>query len=163
MLGIYGTAQLPVTLVGVVLLVAALALIVAETQTGSGLLGAGGVLALVLGGLLLFDTDTEALAVSVPIAVGVGLGLGGLVLLAARRAVQAREAPVRGGREDLIGVSATVRSPLEPVGQVHARGALWRARPVEGAASPAVGAPVVVEAVEGLTLRVREQPTKEES
>lgn len=155
-LGLYGTAQLPVTVVGVALLVAALALIAAETQTGAGVLGVAGVVALVAGGLVLFDTDTEALAVSVPVAVAVGAVLGGLTLVAANRVMAARHARVRGGGEDLIGAPATVRRALAPTGQVYTRGALWRARPVEGLSeAPAVGERVVVEDVEGLTLRVR--------
>lgn len=170
-LGLYGTAQLPVTVVGVALLVAALVLIAAETQTGAGVLGVAGVVALVVGGLLLFDTDTEALAVSVPVAVAVGAFLGGLTLVAANRVMAARHARVRGGGEDLVGAPATVRTELAPTGQVYTHGALWRARPVEGLGeAPAVGEHVVVEAVEGLTLRVRppreaerETPEEEQS
>ena len=58
------------------------------------------------------------------------------------------------GSEELIGEQAVVRSPLDPVGHVFVRGALWRAVADDSAALQ-VGDRVVVEKVEGLTLTVR--------
>ncbi len=156
LLGLYGTAQLPVAVTGVLLLLLALGLLVAETQTPTaGALGAAGIAALIAGGLLLYDTDSEQVAVSPPVVVAVGALLGSFTLFAASRALALRRAPPHGGPEDLVGRSATVRSPLEPQGHVYVEGALWRARVVDGAPAPAVGERVVVDAVDGLTLHVR--------
>jgi len=156
LLGLYGTAQLPLAVTGVLLLLLALALLVAETQTPTaGVLGAAGVASLIAGGLLLYDTDSDALAVSPPVVVVVGGLLGVFTLFATSRALAARRAPPRGGPEELVGRSAQVRAPLDPEGQVFVAGALWRAR-VTGDQGPiAAGEPVVVEAVDGLTLHVR--------
>jgi membrane-bound serine protease (ClpP class) len=61
---------------------------------------------------------------------------------------------VHTGSEELIGAKGVVRAPLDPVGHVFVRGALWRA--IGPDATPlGVGAEVVVEKVEGLTLMVR--------
>jgi membrane-bound serine protease (ClpP class) len=162
-LGLYGSAQLPVTIAGVALLLLGLGLIVAETQLPSfGVAGAAGIAALVVGGLLLYDTDSDALAVSLPAAIATGVVLGGFVLFAASKAVAARSAPPRSPADDLVGAEAVVRVPLTPEGQVYTQGALWRARLSESSPVSEVGRSerVRVEAVDGLTLIV--QPESKE-
>ena len=79
--GLIGSAQLPVEAIGVVLLIVAFALIVAEAHLPTGgVLGAIGVGALIAGGLLLFDDDggTE---ISPVLVIAVGLILGGLTVV----------------------------------------------------------------------------------
>jgi membrane-bound serine protease (ClpP class) len=173
LLGLYGTAQLPVAAVGILLLVFGVALIIAEAHLPtSGILGGVGVVAMVLSGLLLFNTDSDAYEVSVPVVIVVGLLLGGFMAFAVRKVVDARRRPVRTGWEELVGAEGDVRSPLDPIGQVYVEGALWRATLADGAregdagAGLGRGAKVRVESVEGLTLRVRplaETPTEEEA
>jgi membrane protein implicated in regulation of membrane protease activity len=58
----------------------------------------------------------------------------------------------------LIGRRATAREPLRPTGYVLLRGELWLAEVVKGEGPVAAGDEVTVEAVEGLTLRVRPAP-----
>jgi membrane-bound serine protease (ClpP class) len=159
LLGLYGTAQLPVTAAGVALLLLALALIAAETQIPSGgLLAGGGVIALIAGVLVLYDTDSEAYAVSVPAAVAAGVLLGGFTVLAAWKGLAARDAPAWGGPDALVGEPGVVRAELDPVGQVFVDGALWRARANSRETTVPAGRRVQVEAVEGLTLTVRPMP-----
>jgi membrane-bound serine protease (ClpP class) len=162
-LGLYGTAQLPVTAAGIVLLILAVALIVAEAHLAtSGLLGAAGVLALVLSGLLLFNGG-EGAEVSVPVVIVTGLLLGGFLALAVDRVVKARQEPVRTGYEELVGAVGEVRAPLDPEGQVFVEGALWRARLGEERGPLPLGDRVRVEAVDGLTLLVRPEPAPTET
>jgi membrane-bound serine protease (ClpP class) len=157
-LGLYGSAQLPVTTAGVLLLVFGAALIIAEAHLPThGLLGITGVAALIASGLLLYDTQSDAFEVSAPVVIIVGLALGGFIAFAGQRAVAARRRPVMAGSEEMVGTVGEVRQALDPVGQIFVGGALWRARPVDGAAAgPPVppGVKVRVESVEGLTLRV---------
>jgi membrane-bound serine protease (ClpP class) len=156
LLGAYGTALLPVTFVGVLLLVAGLALIVAEAHLPTnGILGAAGVGALVVSGLLLYDTDSEALEISVPVVIITGLLLGGFIAFAVQRSVIAHRVQARTGWEELIGEVGEVRVPLAPVGQVFVEGALWRARPVDEGTTLDRGYRVRVESVDGLTLLVK--------
>ena len=159
-LGLYGSAQLPVTAAGVLLLVLAIALLVAETQVPSfGILGIAGVAALVAGGLLLYDTDSEAFRVSVPIAAATGVALGSFSLFAASKALALRRTPAQGGAADLIGAHGTVRVALDPLGQIYVDGALWRARVAEDTAEPVpMDTRVRVLAVDGLTLTVAPDP-----
>jgi membrane-bound serine protease (ClpP class) len=162
LLGLYGTAQLPVTAAGILLLVLGVGMIIAEAHLPThGILGGVGILALVLSGLLLFNTDSDAYEVSVPVVIVVGLLLGGFMAFAVQKVVQARRNPVITGWEEMIGAEGVVRQPLDPTGQVFVRGALWRASVADGAGEGAAGGPlergvrVRVESVEGLTLRVR--------
>jgi membrane-bound serine protease (ClpP class) len=161
LLGLYGTAQLPVTAAGVLLLALAVALLVAEAHFNAhGILGAGGVLSLILSGLLLFDTN-EGFGVSVPIVIAAGLLLGGFLVFVVQRAFQARSEPVRTGHEELVGALAEVRVPPAPEGQVFTQGALWRARAIDGAGRLRAGDRVRIESVDGLTLLVRPEPHAE--
>jgi membrane-bound serine protease (ClpP class) len=162
LLGAYGTAQLPVTAVGIALLVIGVVMIIAEAHLDThGVVGAVGVVALAASGLLLFNTDSSEFEVSVPVVIVVAVLLGGALAFAVSKAVQAGHAPVQTGREELVGAIGDVRVPLAPVGQVFVGGALWRASLADEVAEDEPerarerGARVRVEAVEGLTLRVR--------
>lgn len=156
LLGLVGTAFLPVTAAGVILLVTGLALFVAEAKVqGHGVLGVAGIIALIGAGLILFDTDSAAFEVSLPAAIATGAFLGGLTLLAVSKGAAARRRPARGGRQQLLGQVGTVRVPLDPQGQVFVSGALWRARSLDPEVRLEPGERVRVEGVEGLTLSVR--------
>lgn len=162
LLGLYGTAQLPVTLVGILLLVAGVALIVAEAHLTSGLLGAAGVGSLIASGLLLYNTDSDALGVSPPVVIAAGLVLGGFLAFAIQRTVLAHRRPVMTGSEEMVGAVGEVREPLDPLGQVFVEGALWRARPAGEGGTLGRGYRVRVESVDGLTLLVRPLPPSED-
>ncbi len=162
LLGAFGSAQLPLTAAGIVLLIVGIVLILVETQTPThGLVGLAGVVALAASGLLLFDTGTDELEVSVPAVITIAVLLGGFVVFAAERALKARKNPVLTGWEELIGAEGDVRQPLDPIGQIFVQGALWRASLADGVPPEDAdgvresGARVRVESVEGLTLRVR--------
>jgi membrane-bound serine protease (ClpP class) len=162
LLGAYGTAQLPVTAVGIALLVIGVGLIIAEAHLDThGIVGVIGVGALAASGLLLFNTDSSEFEVSVPVVITVALLLGGALAIAISKAVQAGRAPAHTGREHLVGATGDVRIALNPVGQVYVDGGLWRASLADGVPADEAervrerGARVRVEAVEGLTLRVR--------
>ena len=151
-LAMFGLAQLPINVAGLLLILLAFGLFVAEAFIVShGALAISGVVALVFGGLLLFDTNSDAYEVSVPIVIFTAALLGGFFVWMASKAVQARHRTVHTGAEELIGAHGVVRSPLDPVGHVFVQGALWRARSQRPLPE---GERVVVERVDGLTLTV---------
>jgi membrane-bound serine protease (ClpP class) len=160
LLGLYGTSQLPITLAGVALLVLGVALVVAEAHVSGGFLGAVGVVAIVLAGLLLYDTNSEALDVSAPVVIVAGVLIGGFLAVVVSKVVEARKRPVLTGWEEMVGAEGVVRQALDPLGQVFVQGALWRAEtePGEGAIPP--GVRVRIQSVDGLTLRV--EPLEQE-
>jgi len=156
-LGLYGTAQIPVRLTGVLLLVLAAALLVAEAHLATGgLLGVAGIGALVASGLLLYDTNSEEFGVSPPIIAATAVLIGALLLFVIQRVVAAhRDEPVRTGWEEMVGAEGEVRLTLDPVGQVFVDGALWRATASDFGTAIPIGNRVRVESVDGLTLVVR--------
>jgi len=143
---------LPVNYAGVLLIVLGVGLMAAEFMMPSfGSLGVGGVLSLVAGSLLLFDTRTPEFEVSRQLIFGIAVASAaafmGLVWLAAR----ARRRPVVTGIEELIGQVAIALADFQERGQVRIRGEIWQARsnaPVRG------GQTVRVQALDGLVLTV---------
>jgi membrane-bound serine protease (ClpP class) len=158
LLGLYGSFQLPVSVAGVLLLVAGILMLIGEAYLPThGILGASGIAAIIASGLLLYDTNTSAFEISPWVVVIVGLILGGALAIVVRKAVQARRAPKKTGWEEMVGAVGEVREPLDPVGQVFVQGALWRADVSGGNGDGRVldrGVRVRVESVEGLTLHV---------
>lgn len=160
-LALFGLAQLPINVAGLLLVLLAFTLFAAEAFVIShGALAAGGVIALAFGGLLLFDTDSDAFEISVPVVLLTAVFLGGFFAWIIGKAVQTRHARVHTGAEELIGARGEVRSPLAPVGHVFVKGALWRARSDHQGIQ--VGDDVVVEGVDGLTLQVAPAEPKPE-
>jgi membrane-bound serine protease (ClpP class) len=163
LLGLYGSSQLPVSVIGVLLLLAGVAMLIAEAYLPThGVLGASGVAALIASGLVLYDTNSSAFSISPVVVIVAGLLLGGLLAIAIERAMRARRLPKRTGREEMVGEVGEVREPLDPMGQIFVQGALWRAEldpPPSGADGDGralkPGSRVRVESVDGLTLHVR--------
>jgi membrane-bound serine protease (ClpP class) len=147
-LALFGLAQLPINVAGLLLILLAFGLFVAEAFIIShGALAIGGVVSLAFGGLLLFNTDNEAFEISVPIVIFTAALLGSFFVWVASKAVQTRHREVHTGAEELIGAHGEVRSS----DHVFVNGALWRARsdqPLE------LGQKVVVKEIDGLTLTV---------
>jgi len=144
---------LPVNYVGVALVVLAVVLFVAEIKVASfGALALGGIISLVLGLAMLFQSAEPAIQVSgaliATLAVTAALLVAGGLYLVTR----AFRAPVATGEEGLIGALATARTALAPAGKVFVQGEWWNAV-ADG--EVAAGEEVEVVAVEGMTLRVR--------
>jgi membrane-bound ClpP family serine protease len=124
-----------------------------------GVLAVIGALGLVAAGVLALTRHDGAADYIGPGLITLGVLSVGAFFVIGRKVLAAhRDEPVRTGFEELVGERGEVRAPLDPsdpVGHVFVEGALWRARLAEGAAPARVGARVVVEAVDGLTLVVR--------
>ncbi|WP_308050712.1 nodulation protein NfeD [Streptomyces sp. TRM72054] len=125
-LGFVALSVLPFHVGGLLLLILAAALFAAEVLTpGVGVFAAGGTVALVFAGILLFRGELGVdPAVLWPTAVVVG---GGSVL-AGRLAWRARKAPPTTGHEGLLGREAVVRRVDGERGQVLLDGTWWAAR-----------------------------------
>ena len=143
---------------GIALIVVAVVLILAEAHLSTGgLIGAVSILA-GIGGitLLLLAAGVDAVVVLI-VAVCATLGAVSLLLLARRRIVRSLRSRPRTGREALIGHLGVVRSSDESQLQVFVDGSLWRAEHDPFREEPELHDDdrIVVERVNGLTLRVR--------
>jgi membrane-bound serine protease (ClpP class) len=161
LLALYALQMLPVNYVGLGLIALGVILMIAEALAPSfGVLGFGGIVALVIGSIILIDTDVPGMAVSVGLigsiaAVG-GVGLMAIILFA----LKARQRPVVAGREELIGATGTAQEDFAERGEVWLHSENWSAvsdRPV------ARGQAVRVTGLDGLVLRVTPLGTDQES
>jgi membrane-bound ClpP family serine protease len=123
-----------------------------------GALGVPGTLALAVGtGLAVAGLGGGAILVVIS-ALLIALAAGGTLALWLNKGLAVRRRAVRAGPERLIGHTGTVRSWNETSGKVVVDGALWQARRSWGddeAEEIHAGDAVVVEKLDGLTLRVR--------
>jgi membrane-bound serine protease (ClpP class) len=160
LIGLLGLGTLPVNWGGAVFLVLAFALFIADVFTPShGILTAGGVVSLVIGGLLLINTGAAPgiPGVSPAVVLGVATGLGAFFFFSVYKIYRSRKARPSTGRESLAGRLAYARTDIAPSGMVFVEGELWQAYTQDG--SIPSGSPVRVVATEGLTLRVRPEPS----
>jgi membrane-bound serine protease (ClpP class) len=157
-LALFGFSVVSINLAGVVLMIFGVVLLGLEAWVSAhGLMGLSGVIAIAAGGLMLFRTPGEG--VSPLLVIGMSVVAGVLLAFVATKVVEARHRPVTagGGSLTLVGRTAVVRTRLQPRGQVYLHGELWQAEAPEGEEVDA-GREVVVEGVEGLTLRVTPAP-----
>jgi len=158
-LALFAMHILPVNFAGLLLVGLALALFILEAMyTSHGILGVGGVLAMLLGALMLIRSPLTGAGVSLGVALGATLPFAALTILLMRLVLRSRSWKQTGGADELMGAMAEVTEALvRPAedgffaGMVRTQGALWRA--VAPQTIPA-GAQVRVVRVAGLTLHV---------
>ncbi len=159
LLAFYSLGVLPVNLAGVLLIVLAFGLFIAEVFTHSfGVLTAGGIISLVLGSLILFKGGPlfridPAVIATVTIIVAAFLGF------AVTRVIKAHRRQASTGREELVGKTAVVKVALAPEGMVFYNGERWTAVSETGRVEP--GEEVTITKVDGLKLYVAKKTVKE--
>jgi membrane-bound serine protease (ClpP class) len=158
-LALYAMQILPVTPAGLVLIVLALGLFILEAKyTSHGVLAVGGIVAMLLGALMLVRSPLTGAGVSLGVAIGVTLPFALLTILLMRLVLRSRKWKTSTGVEQLLGAPGKVTEPLVRQtngelfqGMVRLHGELWRA--VAGTEIPA-GTDVRVTRIDGLTLHV---------
>jgi membrane-bound serine protease (ClpP class) len=152
---------LPVNVSGLALLLLGVALLIAEAfLPTAGVVGAGGLVAFVLGSLFLYDTAETGVAVSRSLVFGVAAGLVGIMLVVGALVLRAQRAPAALGIEGMVGAVGVARGRLAPAGPVLVHGEYWTAESDEVVDA---GEPVEVTGVDGLRLRVRRARTASRS
>lgn len=152
-LAFYSLQSLPVNYAGVLLFILGIVFFILEASvTSYGLLAIGGVIAMLLGSVMLIKTDVEFLQISwsvilpvVALAAAFSLFIVGMGVRAMRRR------PVT-GPEEMVGLVGIVKTALTPHGQLAVHGELWEAiseRPLQ----PGDKAEVI--RVDGLRLYVK--------
>jgi membrane-bound serine protease (ClpP class) len=154
---LFGAFVLPINWAGAALILLGVVLLVLEAHVIShGALAVSGIISLVVGGLMLFNTAPPPYHISPALVVSVAVVLGGSWAFLLTKAIQVRRRPAAVGVQGLVGEVGQVRHN----GLVFIRGELWQAHGPDGEPLRP-GERVRVEAVEdGLKLAVRpEQPT----
>jgi membrane-bound serine protease (ClpP class) len=157
-LAAYGLGVLPVNWFGVVFLITAFVLFILDIKAPThGALTAAGVLSLIVGSLVMFNTPEipSFQRVPVPLIIGTSMASGALFFAVVMFAVRAQHTPVRMGAESMVGRLGVARSDLQPKGLVQVGGERWSAELAPGEAPLEKGARVEVVMVQGLKLIVR--------
>jgi membrane-bound serine protease (ClpP class) len=152
LLALYAFQVLPVNYAGLALIALGIGMMVGEMLMPSfGALGIGGVVAFVVGSIMLMDTDAPGFGISWQLVGGLALAASATLLLLMAMLARSHRGPVITGQEEMLGSRAQVVDWQGGAGRVRVHGEIWRAR---GPAGLAPGKEVRVIAIDGLTLEV---------
>src|SRR5688572_19172590 len=154
LLALYSFHLLPVNYAGLALMLLGIAFMVAEAFLPAfGSLGIGGLIAFVLGSIILIDTDRvpSGFDIPYPLIGGVAAASAAFVFLVVGMAVRQRRRPVLTGREQMIGAVAEALEDFEREGWARVHGESWRVR---ANAPVRRGERLRVSAIDGLILTV---------
>lgn len=151
-LALFAFQTLPVNYAGLALLALGIGFMVLEAFVPSfGALGVGGVIAFVIGSVILFDADAGQIRVAVPVIATFALLSMALLVGVVGYAVKTRRKPAVSGREEMIGAVGEALEDFEAIGPIRVHSEIWTAhsnRPVLR------GGRVRVTGIDGLRLNV---------
>ncbi len=155
-LAFYSLHTLPVNYAGLALIIFAVILFIAEIKVVSyGLLTVGGVISLILGSIMLIDTEStlEVFKISWKVILVIVLITTAFFMFAIGFGIKAQSRKPTTGVEGIIGEIGETISNLEPAGQIRVHGELWNAESLDGFISQ--GTKVKVAQISNLKLKVR--------
>ena len=151
-LALFALQVLPVNYAGLGLLILGIIFMVSEAFVESfGALGIGGLIAFVIGSVMLIDTEAGGYGVSLPLIVAFSMLSAVFLLSIIGMALKARQRAVVSGQEQLIGASGRVLEDFAGDGWIHIHGENWRAKSVQPLKR---GQMVRVIRIDGLVLHV---------
>ena len=155
LLGLYALNMLPINYAGLGLILLGITLLVIEAFNPTVVLGLGGIIAFVLGAVMLFEIEAPGFRLSWPV-IGITAAMFiGLILVVLGSLRRARKGPMRLGAQAMRGLTAEILDWSESEGHVFTQGERWQARGTE-AFKP--GEVVEVANITDLTLVVRRRP-----
>lgn len=160
-LALYAFHLLPVNYAGVALIFLGLALMVTEAFVPSlGAWGIGGLIAFVVGSLVLIDTNAPGFGLSIPLVLALAVISAVLLVFVVGMAVRARRRPVVSGAEQLLAATGYAQAAFQGEGRVRLHGEIWTAR---SRVPVAAGQAVRVTGRNGLVLSVEPLDNREET
>ena len=155
LLGLYALNMLPISYTGLALMLVGIALLAIEAFNPTVVIGLGGVIAFVLGAVMLFRVEVPGYRLSWSVIAIVTAAFIGFVLVVFGALRRARRGPVRVGAQAMRGLSAEILDWSENEGHVFAHGERWQAH---GTETFKPGEVVEVANIVDLTLVVRRAP-----
>ncbi len=157
-LALFAMHLVPVNVTGLLLIALALTLFILEAKyTSHGVLGVGGIVAMMLGAVMLVRSPLTGAGVSLGAALGATLPFAAITIVLMRLVLRSRGWEAQTGVENLVHEVGTVTTPIDggagapKRGMVRVHGELWQAA---AAAAIRPGVRVRVLRVEGLTVYV---------
>ena len=152
LLALYSFQLLPINYAGMGLILLGVALMVGEAfQPSFGVLGIGGLIAFVIGSVILMDTDVPGFGIDISVIATFAIISALVFIVVVGMAIKARRRPVVSGLEQLVGAKAIVLEDFDGQGKVAIHSEAWQAL---SGAPLRKGQAVKVSGIEGLTLRV---------
>lgn len=157
LLALYAFQLLPINYAGMALILLGVALMVGEAfQPSFGILGIGGVLAFVLGSIILMDTQAPGFGIDIAVILSFALVSALMFVFVIGMALRARRRPVVSGRDELLGMEGVALGDFSGEGSVRIHSEIWRARTVRPVRR---GERVRVTGIQGLILAVEPAAT----
>ncbi len=151
-LAFFAFHSLPVNYAGLLLIIFAMILFLAEVKVMShGLLTVGGIISMLLGSLMLIESPVPSLSISRLVILVAVLATAGFFAFVVTKGIRIQMKKPTTGIEGLVGQIGVVRTRIDPEGQILVRGEIWTAICEEPAE---VGQKVRVIEVIGLKLKV---------
>jgi membrane-bound serine protease (ClpP class) len=153
LMAIFSFQILPINYVGLILILLAIGLFILEIKIQSyGILSVGGILAMVIGSIMLIDAPIPELRPSLKFIIPIAISLSLIFLFLIILTVKAHARRVHTGREGLIGEIGKAQTDLAPEGKVFVHGEIWDAEAPENI--PKGSKVEVVEVEKGLKIKV---------
>jgi membrane-bound serine protease (ClpP class) len=147
---------LPINYGGLILIFLGISLLIAEAFVPSfGVLGVGGGISLMLGSLLLFDTESSDLTLDRSIVFAAVGTLSAYMLIIGYLVVRTQKKKATLGLDGMVGEIGEVKVALNPSGKIFVHGEYWSA---ESEDQVAVGEKVQVVGFDGMRLKVERLP-----
>jgi membrane-bound serine protease (ClpP class) len=154
-LAFYAFQTLPINYAGLLLILLAIILFIAEVKvTSYGILTMGGIVSMLLGSIMLIRSPAPFMRISLNAILLTTAATAAFFGFVVTMALKAQRQKTTTGAEGLIGQIGTVRTPLTPEGSVLVGGELWSAQCEEGAEP---GDKVRIRALKGLMLFVSKE------
>ncbi len=163
LLALYAAQVLPINYAGLALILLGILFMIGEAFVPSfGALGIGGVIAFVIGSIILIDTDYEGYGISIPFISSFALANALFFFTILSMVLKARHKPIVSGREELLGSVGEVIDAVDNFGRVKVHSENWQAK--SNVPIPP-GQKIRVTGIEGLTLIVEPEiyPTEDSS
>jgi membrane-bound serine protease (ClpP class) len=129
LVALYAFHLLPVNYAGLALIVLGIAFMVAEAFLPAyGSLGVGGLIAFVLGSVILIDSDLPGFEIPYGLIGGVAAASGLFLVFVIGMIVRGRRRPVVSGREQMVGAVGEALDDFDAEGWMRVQGEMWRAR-----------------------------------
>jgi membrane-bound serine protease (ClpP class) len=156
LLALYAFQALPIDYTGAALIALGMAFLIADLFVQSIVLGMGGLAALVIGSVMLIDTELPGYGIDWRVITMLAVTTATFFMVVLAIATKARQRPVVSGRDFLVGSRGQIIDWSGSAGRVRIEGESWQAR---GRSDLHPGQRIRVTGIEGLTLSV--EPAEE--
>jgi membrane-bound serine protease (ClpP class) len=154
LLAILGFSFLPVNYVGVLLIVLAIGLMIAEVKVGGfGVLGIGGIVSMIFGMLILVDSPDPSVRIGFLSALALTLPFAAILCILIIALLRSLRQKPETGEQGMVGLVGVAVGEIGLTGRVKVRGEYWTARsstPIDS------GREVRILSVDNLVLQVEE-------